>query len=74
MPTINCVRCRKQLGPYFELARKNSDGSTISSVSICSLICLTQYAYEQATLAGFKLVVGAQGLVAQVRGWLKGGG
>jgi hypothetical protein len=74
MPTTHCVRCRKQLGAHFEFMRRAQDGSMISSVSLCSLICSAHYVYEQAVMAGFKLALGAQGMIAQVKTWLKGSG
>lgn len=72
MPTIFCVRCKKQLGAHFEFVRKAVDGSTLSSVSLCSLVCAAHYVYEQTVMAGFKLALGAQGMIAQVKTWLKG--
>lgn len=72
MPTLNCIRCRKQLGAHFEFVRKAADGSTVSSVSLCSLICAAHYVYEQAVMAGFKLALGAQSVLTRAREWIAG--
>ena len=60
---MNCAKCNNPLDTYFKVERVGRDGKPTTTVNVCSLACLVQWAYDYATTAGVKLVMAAHGAV-----------
>lgn len=69
MDPLICVSCRVALGEHFRLSRVARDGTVGGNVTVCSLLCLTKWAYlagSQRAAMGVMLARHTVGQVSQV--------
>lgn len=69
---MNCAQCQKPLTSYFQLSRVDVHGKTSSTIQLCSIICVLQYAYTYGTLRGVQGALAVKntvsGLLSAIRG------
>jgi hypothetical protein len=70
----NCARCRKSFSNrgHFEISRKDGAGGIINAVSLCSMLCLAQWSYEECVRQGVRIVSGAQTAWQRLKEWVTG--
>ena len=71
---ITCAYCKKPPPSegYFDVVRRNSQGAPAGTVSVCSLLCLVQWAYAFSVQRGVQMVASAKDVIDRVIGALKG--
>jgi hypothetical protein len=73
--STTCEQCRKPFGQsHFAIIKYDQNNVATSTVSVCSLLCLAQFAYAACVNAGIKGVFVAQNTFARVKAALFGGG
>lgn len=73
MDPLICISCRVALGEHFRLSRVARDGTEGGKVAVCSLLCLTKWAYmagSQRAAMGVMLARHTVGQVSNIVGQL----
>jgi len=68
---MNCAKCQKPLVARFEVKRFDAKGQKTVDVTLCSVSCLVQWAYQYATFAGTMAVGQVRNKVQQLLDALK---
>lgn len=69
---MNCAKCQKPLTSHFQLSRVDVHGKASSTIQLCSIVCVLQYAYAYGTLRSVQGALAVKntvtGLIAAIRG------
>lgn len=68
MDPLICASCRVALGEHFRLSRVARDGTASGYVTVCSLLCLTKWAYTAGAQRAAMGMMLARHTIGQVSG------
>lgn len=69
---MTCAHCGKPVTGRFQIDRYDASGALKMSVTVCSLLCLVQWAYTHGVMKGFQGAFAAKNAFQQLLDSIKG--
>lgn len=70
---MNCAACHSPVISYYTVTRVVQNAVPPGPVTLCSLVCLIKWAYNETAIQGIALAVGARNAFDQLMTMLRGG-
>ena len=60
---MNCASCNHEIATRWEVRRFDREGTVKGEISVCSLVCLVQWSYDQAIRQGVRMAILTKGKI-----------